>query len=137
MRAVSWVVLALELLALPTVTGAVEYVCDVTKKVHTDEVYTAAHIKKAKFSVRLEDDGSVAFLSRCSFSSSEGAVTCDRYVVERIEYDEAGRAKKYYVFKFQYDVQVFGDLTFIENNGRGSIGFGKCRVVARSEHPHD
>ncbi len=40
------------------------------------------------------------------------------------------RIKKFYVFRSQFDVQVYPDLSFIENNGRGGIAFGTCSVVA-------
>ncbi len=38
--------------------------------------------------------------------------------------------KKYYVFKGQFDVQLYPDLTFIENNGRGDIAYGKCELTS-------
>ena len=44
--------------------------------------------------------------------------------------NENARIKKYYVFRSQFDVQVFSDLSFLENNGRGDIAYGKCEVVA-------
>jgi hypothetical protein len=37
--------------------------------------------------------------------------------------------RKYYVFAGQFDVQLFeNSMTFIENNGRGSIAMGKCSL---------
>ena len=44
--------------------------------------------------------------------------------------DEYQKIKKYYRFRGQFDVQLFPSLFFVENNGRGGIAFGKCRVVS-------
>lgn len=30
----------------------------------------------------------------------------------------------------QFDVQIFPGPVFVENNGRGGIAFGRCRVVS-------
>jgi hypothetical protein len=109
---------------------AVEYECRVEKKFNSDHVYTPAEIDKGRFAVRVEESGDDAFLSRCSWSSIEGKVTCDRYEVDRTVLDEHVKIKKYYVFRSQFDVQLFPDLSFIENNGRGDIAFGRCRVTA-------
>lgn len=68
-------------------------------------------------------------LERCSFVPSRGQVTCDTYVVDHVEYDENVDLKKFYVFKSQFDVQLFPDLTFVENNGRGGISFGSCKLI--------
>ena len=35
---------------------------------------------------------------------------------------------KYYYFLGQFDVQVFLDGSFIENNGRGALAFGRRNV---------
>ena len=57
-------------------------------------------------------------------------MTCDRYPMDKVVLDENVKIKKYYLFRSQFDVQLFADLLFIENNGRGGIAFGRCRVVA-------
>lgn len=80
--------------------------------------------------MKVEESGGGAFVSRCSFSPSANKVTCDRYQVDKVVFDENAKIKKYYVFRSQFDVQLFSDLSFIENNGRGDIAYGKCRVVA-------
>ena len=87
------------------------------------------------------DDGQTAQISRCGFRPSAGKITCDSYAVDQIE--TIGRfgtnqvwqkqaIKKYYNFASGLDVQVFLDapgLPFVENNGRGTIAFGKCEKV--------
>lgn len=110
--------------------AAAEYDCKVTKKVGSENTYTAHQIEKGQFSVKVEESGGGAFVSRCSFSPSANKVTCDRYQVDKVVFDENAKIKKYYVFRSQFDVQLFSDLSFIENNGRGDIAYGKCRVVA-------
>jgi len=42
---------------------------------------------------------------------------------------QIGHIAKYYYFDGQFDVQIFPNLSFIENNGRGDIAFGKCRKL--------
>lgn len=109
---------------------AAEYDCKVANKVDSENTYTKHQIEKGQFSVKVEESGEGVFISRCSFSTSANKVTCDRYQVDKIVFDENVKIKKYYVFLSQFDVQLFSDLSFIENNGRGGIAYGKCRVVA-------
>ena len=95
----------------------------------------AEMIKRFKYSNKLKEVGNKAFISRCSFSSSEGEETCDRYEVDHIERSPITNAEtlekifivKYYYYSGQLDFQIFPDLKFIENNGRGVIQYGKCQ----------
>jgi len=57
-------------------------------------------------------------------------ITCDRYQMDTVVLDEQVKIKKYYLFQSQFDVQLFANLSFIENNGRGSVAYGKCRFIA-------
>lgn len=109
---------------------AVEYECRAAQKLNPAHVYTPEEIKRWGFSVLIEESGAKTFASRCSVSSVQSKVTCDRYEVDRTEFDEHIKAKKYYVFRSQFDVQVFANLSFVENNGRGDVAFGNCRVSA-------
>jgi len=115
---------------LPTIVQAVEYNCTVTKKLSSEHEYTVKEISKGQFSVLIEENRDSSYLSRCSFAKSEGKVTCDRYEVDKVSFDKNVNIKKYYVFQSHFDVQLFSNLTFIENNGRGGIAFGKCRVAS-------
>jgi len=110
--------------------AAAEYDCKVGKKVESEATYTAHQIEQGQFSVKVEESGGGAFVSRCSFSPSANKVTCDRYQADKIVFDENEKIKKYYIFRSQFDVQLFSDLSFVENNGRGGIAYGKCRVAA-------
>jgi len=127
MRA-SRVTVALSVALASSVARAAVLECSVTRKLDTENTYSREYLEKAKFTVLVEESASVAKLSRCSFVQSKRSVTCDSYDVDRVEYDANIGAKKFYVFRSQLDVQVFRDLTFVENNGRGGIAFGTCHV---------
>jgi hypothetical protein len=117
------------LLVAPVAYGA-EYECEIVRKFDTENEYTAQRLARAKFGVRIDERQSVSFISRCSVSLTSGELSCDKHQVDRVEYDEIAKIKKYYVFKSQFDVQLFPNLTFVENNGRGSVAFGSCKTVA-------
>lgn len=117
------------LFLVPLSANAAEYSCDVSVKRDYDYVYTIADLRKWKWSVKIVDDGSSAFISRCSFSSSANSVTCDEYSADFVHQDPYTGVKKYYYFRGHFDVQLFSDLSFVENNGRGSIGRGTCRLT--------
>jgi hypothetical protein len=121
---------AIACLALVSSTGAfaLDLQCDITKKLTRDFEYTRDQLADSQFSVRIEDKATGAFLSRCSVPKSSESATCDRYPVDSVHRDEASRITKFYDFSGQFDVQLFPDMTIIENNGRGSIAFGTCRV---------
>ena len=108
---------------------AEEYFCAVSKKLSSNSSYSTAQLQKWMFSVKIKQVGDAAFISRCSFASSAGAVTCDDYKADFIYDDPYAGHKKFYYFRGQFDVQIFSNLNFIENNGRGDIAFGKCDVV--------
>jgi len=36
---------------------------------------------------------------------------------------------KLYNFSSQFDVQLFTDKSFVENNGRSSVSYGTCKVT--------
>ena len=120
----------LPLLVSSTLTQAAEYRCMVEAKLNSEHVYSESELQAGQFSVLVEESGGSAFLSRCSFAYSSQKVTCDRYEVDKSVFDENVKIKKFYVFRSQFDVQVFPNLSFIENNGRGDIAFGKCKTVA-------
>ena len=109
--------------------GAVEHDCKVANKVEPTFTYTVHQLEEGQFSVKIEESSGGAFVSRCS-GTSANKVTCDRYQVDRVEFEEKVKIKKYYVSRSHSDVQIFSDLSFVENNGRGGVGYGQCRVVA-------
>ena len=109
---------------------AAEYLCQVERKFNASHRYTPEELERWQFSVRINENSDEASIDRCSFSSSAQTVTCDRYVVDKVAFDENAKIKKFYVFRSQFDVQLSSDLNFIENNGRGDIAFGECALVS-------
>lgn len=65
-------------------------------------------------------------VQRCSFSPSAQRNTCDTYQVDKVETDQHAGISKYYYFRGQFDLQIFPDGSFVENNGRGMVSFGHC-----------
>ena len=110
---------------------AIRYKCTVDKKYDSERTYSKDYLDKAKFSVVIDDshDGNV-YLSRCSYVDGAGKITCDKYRADKTALDSHVKIKKYYHFSSQSDYQVFPNLTFIENNGRGGIAYGKCEVTS-------
>lgn len=78
--------------------------------------------------VHSEASGSV---ERCSRSYTQNQHVCETYKVDRFENDANVQVKKYYVFTSQYDIQIFKDLSYIDNNGRGGMLYGKCKIINR------
>jgi len=119
------------LLSLLTMSGFVyssSYDCVVSRKTDFDNEIPSSIIQKYKYSVRIKDTPKPE-LERCSFTPSEKRVTCDRYSVDRVEVDKFVGIKKFYYFTGQFDVQLYPDMKFVENNGRGGISYGKCEKL--------
>jgi hypothetical protein len=110
--------------------AAAEYECKVTRKVDSERAYTTQQLERGQFSIKLTETADAATVSRCSFSSSEREITCDQYKVDRVEFDDKVMIKKYYVFGSQFDFQLFPNLLFVENNGRGGVAYGRCSIVS-------
>ena len=76
----------------------------------------------------LRDDA--AYLSRCSISMINGGIeTCDKYKADYAAFDANVDVSKFYVFESQFNVQLFPDGAFVEDNGRGTISFGTCKKL--------
>jgi hypothetical protein len=104
------------------------YDCKVTRKFDFQSEVTPSIIQKYQYSVRIKDT-SKPELERCSFTPSQNRVTCDRYTVDRVETDKFVGIKKFYYFTGQFDVQLYPDMRFVENNGRGGISYGICEKL--------
>ena len=111
-------------------TQAAEYECNVIRKFDRDREYSSEQINHFKFGNRIEEAGEQAWVSRCSFTPSAGKVTCDRLKMDRITVDPNVKIKKFYMFGSQFDLQLYPDLTYVENNGRGGISYGRCILSA-------
>ncbi len=108
---------------------ATDYYCKAQIKYDVNIIYSQAEIDKGQFATVLEEIPDGIYLSRCSYSVSVDKVTCDRYKVDKIVLDDVVGIKKYYVFKSQFDFQIFPNLSSVENNGRGSVQYGQCEVI--------
>ena len=104
------------------------YDCIVTRKIGLENIVSDGELKKWKFSVKIHDTPKPE-LERCSFTPSEKKITCDRFSVDRVEVDKFVGIKKFYYFTGQFDVQLYPDMKFVENNGRGGISYGKCEKL--------
>lgn len=97
-----WVLGVLFLIA-STYANAAEYQCNAEKKFASGVEYTSAQLARGQFSNRVEEITEGAYISRCSFGASENKVTCDRYRMDRIEFDDHVKIKKFYHFRSQFD----------------------------------
>ena len=102
--------------------------CSVTKKADGENDYSREQLERGGFAVRLRHASDKLIVERFSFAPSQRRVTCDPYVVDQVAYDAVINATKYYLFRGQFDLQVFNDLSFVENNGRGVVAWGRCAV---------
>lgn len=108
--------------------NAFTLLCTVNKKYDYElaEIHSSNSLAKWQFSLRIQDTEQSKIIQRCSYSITEKKVTCDSYTADRLEIDQMTRIRKYYFFSSQFDVQVFPDLVFLENNGRGGLATGSC-----------
>jgi len=104
------------------------YDCVVTRKISLENIVSDSELKKWKFSVKIHDTPKPE-IERCSFTPSGKRVTCDKYSVDKVEVDKNVGIKKFYYFTGQFDVQLYPDMRFVENNGRGGISYGKCEKL--------
>ena len=111
-----------------SLANAASYDCTVTKKLDFENIYQPAQMEKYKFSARIHDSDKPK-VDRCSIKPNDNKVTCDSYDIDRVEVDKHVGYKKFYLFKSQVDIQLFPDMRFVENNGRGGIAFGTCKLL--------
>lgn len=109
----------------PTTANSEELWCKVTRKLDSEREYSQENLDKYRPGVFVRIGAYGATLSRCS-SEASGQYSCDEYEVDKIEIDNHTGHRKFYYYRGQFDVQVFSNNRFIENNGRGTISFGQC-----------
>mgnify|MGYP000057670674 FL=1 len=122
----SFIYLAFSLLT--SLANGASYDCTVTKKLDFENVYQPSQMEKYKFSARIHDSDKPK-VDRCSIKPNDNKVTCDSYDIDRVEVDKHVGYKKFYLFRSQFDIQLFPDGKFVENNGRGGIAFGTCKLL--------
>lgn len=118
-------ILLLSLIFFSSCVYSTTYDCKVTRKIGPENIVSDSELMKWKFSIKIHDT-SKPELERCSFVPSQNKVTCDKYSVDRVETDKFVGIKKFYYFTGQFDVQLYPDMRFVENNGRGGISYGSC-----------
>ena len=130
-RIVSTVILAISVLYSVTFDAYSKdmYQCIVESKFSNNNKYSEKQIKESRFSVLIIDNDEDTIIKRCSFVKLDNAVTCDEYEADYKNIDSVVGHRKYYYFRGQFDVQIFSNMNFVENNGRGSVAFGKCEKM--------
>ena len=122
---------AVLLTSMATSLSAEVFICSVNHKVELLDgfVYPTERLLASQFEVRI--DTSLNLMSRCSVPPYATQSTCDVYHIDHTERSQTSLSTiiKYYYLNGQYDVQVFGDGKFIENNGRGGLASGVCVKV--------
>jgi hypothetical protein len=112
---------------------AATYRCEVQSATIFDTSLTVQVLSKTYLKGRQQhviiEDGTKSFVQRCSLNPLVGKVECDRYEADRVTKDANINFKKFYFFKSQFDVQLLSDLSFIENNGRGGLAYGQCKLI--------
>lgn len=116
------------LMFYPCLGYSFSYDCKVTRKIGSENIVSESELKKWKFSIKIHDIPKPE-LERCSFDTSKNRVTCDKYSVDRVEFDRYVNIKKFYHYSSQFDVQLYPDMRFVENNGRGGISYGICEKL--------
>lgn len=117
--------------AISSQASAVVFDCRVDKKLDRSRAYSDTHLEKYRPRVLIDLSDDVAYLSRCSISIINGGVeTCDKYKADYVAFDANVDVSKFYAFESQFNVQLFPDGAFIEDNGRGTISFGTCTELA-------
>ena len=103
--------------------------CKVSSKFSYKGEYSKENLLKYKPSLKIEFTNDQYYVSRCSFETVANKVTCDKHKMDKVVVDSYNPYKKLYHFSSQFDVQLFGNNSFIENNGRKSISYGKCKIT--------
>lgn len=116
--------------SIGTQAEAVTFDCRVNRKLDRERTYSAQDLERDRPRVLIDLSGETAFLSRCGVSMINGGVeTCDKYKADYVASDANVDVSKFYVFESQFNVQLFSDGSFIEDNGRGTISFGACKKL--------
>lgn len=114
--------------AISAQASAVVFDCRVEKKLDRSQTYSDEQLEQYRPRVLIDLRDDAAYLSRCSISMINGGIeTCDKYKSDYAAFDANVDVSKFYVFESQFNVQLFPDGAFVEDNGRGTISFGTCK----------
>lgn len=108
--------------------------CTTIRKIERTQEYTKQQLEKYQFATKLEwYPNKESYLSRCGFSPLTKKIDCDRYLIDKIEEDPNVHIYKFYVFRSQFNFQLFPDFTSIEDNGRGGLAYQDCKLIESPE----
>lgn len=103
------------------------YTCNVFKKIGFENLYSKEELDKFSPFTQIEiTDGNIAYISRCIYFNKK--LQCKKMLVDKIVRDDNINLMKFYVFKPQYNFQLFHNLSALEDNGRGDISYEKCAI---------
>jgi len=103
--------------------------CNVLNKFSNKGKYSQAHLDKYKPAVKIQFVDDKYYVSRCSYETIANKITCDKYKMDKAVVDDFTSHIKLYHFSSQFDVQLFSDKSFVENNGRTSVSYGNCKAT--------
>lgn len=132
------IILIIGVLLVATHAHAVEYHCTPRTVVDSSGEWSNDKINKYRPYTVIKNLGSASektgTLFQCSFSQNDIRINCDTYPIDYHEITPLPGTMsfidKFYHFHGQFDVQLFrdadGKISYIENNGRGTIYRGMC-----------
>jgi len=127
------------LLAVLTTWGlaarAAEYDCRVTDVWSPLVVPEVEYLERVQPTLHLSDTDAGVFVTRCARDPARKETHCERIQIDWVTRDDARATRKFYRIDRQYDLQLFFDRTFVENDGNGTVYHGRCNAVAAQAKP--
>ena len=121
--------LSLSAILISTSSFGLTLECNVLNKYSHKGKYSQANLQKYNPSLKIEFAGDKYYVSRCSYETIANKITCDKHKMDKAVVDDFTSYIKLYQFSSQFDVQLFTDKSFVENNGRSSVSYGTCKVT--------
>ena len=121
--------LSLSAILISTSSFGLTLECNVLIKYSNKGKYSQANLQKYNPSLKIEFAGDKYYVSRCSYETIANKITCDKHKMDKAVVDDFTSYIKLYQFSSQFDVQLFTDKSFVENNGRSSVSYGTCKVT--------
>ncbi len=121
--------LSLTTILISTASFGLTLECNVLNKYSSKGKYSKANLQKYNPSIKIEFSGDKYYVSRCSYETIANKITCNKHKMDKAVIDNFTSYIKLYHFSSQFDVQLFTDKSFVENNGRSSVSYGTCKVT--------
>ena len=121
--------LSLTTILISTASFGLTIECNVLNKYSSKGKYSKANLQKYNPSIKIEFSGDKYYVSRCSYETIANKITCNKHKMDKAVIDNFTSYIKLYHFSSQFDVQLFTDKSFVENNGRSSVSYGTCKVT--------